>query len=127
MKDLSLFEIATACNGTLNNKEYGDLYITSITTDSRKISDKTLFVPLKGSKVDGHNFIMKTFESGAVCSLSEKDVATDKPVIKVKSCYQAVKDIAEYYRSLFHIPFIGISGSVGKTSTKVLFTIIGCI
>ncbi len=118
MKDLSLFEIATACNGTLNNKNYGDLYITSITTDSRKISDKTLFVPLKGSKVDGHDFIMKTFENGAVCSLSEKDVATDKPVIKVKSCYQAVKDIAEYYRSLFHIPFIGISGSVGKTSTK---------
>ena len=118
MKDLSLFEIAAACNGTLNHTDYGNLYITSVTTDSRKIGEKTLFVPLKGSKVDGHDFIMKTFESGAVCTLSEKDIVTDKPVIRVQSCYQAVKDIAEYYRSLFTIPFIGISGSVGKTSTK---------
>ena len=118
MKDLSLLEIAAVCSGTLNNEDFGDLYITSITTDSRKIGEKTLFVPLKGSKVDGHDFIMKTFESGAVCCLSEKDIVVDKPVIKVKSCYQAVKDIAEYYRSLFKIPFIGVSGSVGKTSTK---------
>ncbi len=118
MKNLSLFEIASACNGRLNNNQYGDLFITSITTDSRNIGEKSLFVPLKGTKVDGHNFIMKTFENGAVCCLSEVDVDTDKPVIRVESCYQAVKDIAEYYRSLFHIPFIGVSGSVGKTSTK---------
>lgn len=118
MKKLTLSEIAAACNGTLNNNRYGDLYITSITTDSRKIEERSLFIPLKGSKVDGHDFIMKTFANGAVCCLSEKEIETDRPVILVKSCYQAIKDIAEYYRSLFDIPFIGVSGSVGKTSTK---------
>ena len=108
MKKLTLSEIAAACNGTLNNNRYGDLYITSITTDSRKIEERSLFIPLKGSKVDGHDFIMKTFANGAVCCLSEKEIETDRPVILVKSCYQAIKDIAEYYRSLFDILFIGV-------------------
>ena len=118
MKKLTLSAIAAACNGTLNDIRYGELYITAITTDSRKIGERSLFIPLKGSKVDGHDFIMKTFSNGAVCCLSEKEIETDRPVILVKSCYQAIKDIAEYYRSLFNIPFIGISGSVGKTSTN---------
>ena len=118
MKKLTLSEIAAACSGTLNDIRYSELYITAITTDSRKIGERSLFIPLKGSKVDGHDFIMKTFSNGAVCCLSEKEIETDRPVILVKSCYQAIKDIAEYYRSLFNIPFIGISGSVGKTSTK---------
>lgn len=118
MKKLTLLEIAKACNGKLTNLDYGDLYITSITTDSRKVCENCLFIPLKGERVDGHDFIQQTFESGVTCSLSEKKIETNKPVIMVESCYQAVKDIAEYYRSLFDIPVIGVSGSVGKTSTK---------
>lgn len=118
MKKLTLLEIAKACNGALTRSDYGDLYITSITTDSRKICENCLFIPLKGERVDGHDFIAQTFEAGATCSLSEKEIETDKPVIMVESCYQAIKDIAEYYRSLFDIPVIGVTGSVGKTSTK---------
>lgn len=118
MKKLTLSEIAKACNGKLTNPNYGDLYITSITTDSRKACENGLFIPLKGERVDGHDFIQQTFESGVTCSLSERELETEKPVIIVQSCYQAIKDIAEYYRSLFDIPVIGVSGSVGKTSTK---------
>lgn len=118
MKKLSLLEIAQACNGRLTKPQYGNLTITYITTDSRKACENSLFIPLQGERVDGHDFILQTFEAGVTCSLSEKSVETDKPVIMVDSCYQAIKDIAEYYRSLFDIPVIGISGSVGKTSTK---------
>lgn len=118
MKKLTLSEIAKACNGTLTQPQCSDLYITSITTDSRKACNDCLFIPLKGERSDGHDFIMQTFNSGATCSLSEKEIETDKPVIMVESCYQAVKDIAEYYRCLFDIPVIGVTGSVGKTSTK---------
>ena len=118
MKKLTLSEIAQACNGTLTQPQYGDLTIASITTDSRKATKSCLFIPLKGERVDGHDFIHQTFEAGVTCTLSEKEIETDKPVIMVESCYQAIKDIAEYYRSLFNIPVVGVSGSVGKTSTK---------
>ena len=118
MKKLTLSEIAQACNGTLTQPQYGDLTIASITTDSRKATESCLFIPLKGERVDGHDFIQQTFEAGVTCTLSEKEIETDKPVIMVESCYQAIKDIAEYYRSLFNIPVVGVSGSVGKTSTK---------
>ena len=118
MKSLKLSEIAKACNGILTKPEYADICINSITTDSRKACKDCLFIPLKGERADGHDYIEQTFEAGVACSLSEKEIATDKPVIMVESCYQAIKDIAEYYRSLFDIPVIGVSGSVGKTSTK---------
>lgn len=117
MKKLKLIDIASACGGTLLNSN-GDIEITSITTDSRKACKDCLFIPLKGERTDGHNFINQVFEAGAVCTLSEIDIDTQNPVIKVKSCYKAIQDIAEYYRSTFDIPVIGISGSVGKTSTK---------
>lgn len=118
MKKLTLQEIANACGGTLTQPQYANKTITAITTDSRRAADNTLFIPLKGERADGHDFILQTFQSGAVCSLSEKEIDTENPVIMVESCYQAIKDIAEYYRSLFNIPVIGITGSVGKTSTK---------
>ncbi len=118
MKKLTLSEIAQACKGTLTQPKYGNLTITSITTDSRKVCKSCLFIPLKGERADGHDFIEQTFEAGVTCTLSEKEIETDKPVIVVESCYQAIKDIAEFYRSLFNIPVIGVSGSVGKTSTK---------
>lgn len=118
MKNLKLSEIAKACNGILTKPEYADISICSITTDSRKACKGCLFIPLRGEHSDGHDFILQTFEAGAQCSLSEKEIDTDHPIIMVDSCYQAIKDIAEYYRSLFDIPIIGVSGSVGKTSTK---------
>lgn len=119
MKRLSIKEIASACNGKIMCcADSENLYITSITTDSRKANENCLFIPLKGERADGHDFIEAVFRQGAACCLSEKELDFNKPYVLVESCYQAIKDIAEYYRSLFNIPFIGITGSVGKTSTK---------
>ena len=70
--------------------------------------------------MDGHRFIPAVFEQGAVCVLSEQELGEDTAGswIKVNSTLQALKDIAEYYLGQLAIPVVGITGSVGKTSTK---------
>ena len=116
MKPITLSEVAHACGGEL----HGDpgLQITSIVTDSRKAGEGSLFAAIKGARADGHKFIPAVAEQGAVCALCEEAPQADIAYILVESTLVALKGIAEYYRSLFSIPFIGITGSVGKTSTK---------
>lgn len=116
MKPITLREVAAACNGELHGDP--ELIITSIATDSRNAGEGSLFAAIKGERVDGHRFIPMTADQGAVCALCEVAPDCDIAYILVESTLVALKGIAEYYRSLFTIPFIGITGSVGKTSTK---------
>lgn len=116
MKPITLREVASACGGILHGDP--DTLITSIVTDSRQAKSGSLFAAIKGERVDGHRFIPMTVDQGAVCSLCEDAPDIDVAYIRVESVPVALKGIAEYYRSLFTIPFIGITGSVGKTSTK---------
>ena len=116
MKPITLNEVAKACCGSLHGDP--DIKITSIVTDSRQARAGSLFAAIKGARADGHRFIPMTVEQGAVCVLCEEAPTVDTPYILVDSTLVALKGIAEYYRSLFSIPFIGITGSVGKTSTK---------
>ena len=120
MKKFTLKQIANACGGKfVGDEKYLDYPITSVERDSREIKEGSLFLAIKGARVDGHDFIEKCYERGAICALCE--VAPEnptKPYILVDSTLDAVKLIAEAYRQLFDIPVIGISGSVGKTSTK---------
>ena len=120
MKDFTLAEIAKACNGEyVGDESLKNTKITSVERDSRQVKDGSLFLAIKGERVDGHDFIEKCFAQGAVCALCEKapENAT-KPCIVVPSTLDAVKEIGRAYREKFDIPVIGISGSVGKTSTK---------
>lgn len=116
MKPITLKEIANSCCGELCGD--GNITVTSIVTDSRQVENGSLFAAIKGERVDGHKFIVQTIESGAVCALVEEKPQCECNYILVDSTLVALKQIAEYYRSLFTIPFIGITGSVGKTSTK---------
>lgn len=120
MKNLTLEHIAMACHGTYRGtKEKKDVCVESITTDSRKAEPGCLFVPIKGARVDAHEFIGGVMEAGALCTLSERELGEQEyPYILVESTLQAVKDIAEYYLKQLDIPVVGITGSVGKTSTK---------
>ncbi len=120
MKNMSLIRIAHACGGTYYGEEgKKDVEISSITTDSRKTEEGCLFIAIKGERVDGHSFIPSVFEKGALCVLSEKKLENPKgPYILVKSSLEAVKAIAAYYRSQLNIQVVGVTGSVGKTSTK---------
>ncbi len=120
MKNLTLKNLALACNGTyVGAKEIEDKEVTCIFTDSRKAEAGGLFVPIKGARVDAHDFIERVMEKGVLATLSEKDLGEKPfPYILVKSSLTAVKDIAEFYLKQLQIPVVGITGSVGKTSTK---------
>lgn len=120
MKNMTLEGMAQACRGiyrgpeALKNRE-----VTAITTDSRTVDPGCLFVPIVGARADGHDFIPQVMEKGALCTLSERDLGDQNfPYIQVQSSLQAVKDLAEYYLEQLQIPVVGITGSVGKTSTK---------
>ncbi len=120
MKAMSLKEIAAACGGHY----YGDesklnIEVNGVAIDSRKIEEGYLFIPIKGARVDGHTFISQVMEKDALCTLSEKPLGDEADTyILVDSCEQALKDLAEHYRKALGIKVVGITGSVGKTSTK---------
>lgn len=120
LKNMTLENIAKACNGEYFGEEsLKSECITGAEKDSRLIEDGFLYIPFVGARVDGHDFINQVFDKGALCTLSEKDLANVKgPYIKVESTAQALKEIAEFYREQLDCKIIGITGSVGKTSTK---------
>lgn len=119
MQVLNCREILKAASGKLEagneNTEF-----TGISTDSRKISAGDLFIPLSGLNFDGHDFIQKAIDSGAAGAVANKKVQTTggHVIIRVDDTAAALRDIAAYYRQKFNVPFVGITGSVGKTSTK---------
>ena len=120
MKNLTLGRIAEVCGGTYFGKEEErNLEVAEIITDSRKAEPGSLFAAIKGERVDGHSFIPSVFEKGALCVLSEQEL--EHPAgnyILVSSTLDALKAIAEDYLQQLEIPVVGITGSVGKTSTK---------
>lgn len=120
MKPFTLAEIAAACGGAyVGSDDMRSAAVTSVERDSRQVKDGSLFLAIPGERVDGHDFIQISYAKGAVCALCEKAPAhADKPYILVPSTLAAVKQIAKAYREKFDIPVVGVSGSVGKTSTK---------
>lgn len=117
MRSLKLSKIAEAVSGILHAND-GNLEINSVAIDTRKDCINSLFVPIKGTNFDAHDFIDLAFEKGAVCVLSERMLNTNKPYILVKSTNYALLELAKYYKSLFNVKVIGITGSSGKTTTK---------
>lgn len=117
---MTIERICAACKGTYHGpEELRTEEITAVSTDSRKIEEGCLYVPIVGARVDGHSFIPQVMEKKALVTLSEKDLGeVNYPWIQVESSLQAVKDLAEEYLKILNIPVVGISGSVGKTSTK---------
>lgn len=92
--------------------------ITAITTDSRTITPGCLFAAIPGARVDGHDFIPVAAEQGAACVLCNRFVDADVPQIVVPDTQEALRHIAAFYRSQFGFPFVGVTGSVGKTTAK---------
>ncbi|MBQ7810097.1 MAG: UDP-N-acetylmuramoyl-tripeptide--D-alanyl-D-alanine ligase [Clostridia bacterium] len=119
MKNFTISEIIDASGG----KFFGDLDLLSkeasfITTDSRKATKGGVFAAIVGERVDGHSFIPQCIELGMICSIAERTPSDGSAHILVENTPEALRKIAKAYREKFDIPFVGISGSVGKTSTK---------
>lgn len=121
MERLSLQAIKNAVNGC---GEY-DCEIESVCIDTRKIEPNCLYIAIKGENFDGHTFIEQALQSGANAVLSEKPIEGESRIIVVEDTKQALLDLAKYYKSLFHVFTVGVTGSVGKTSTKeMIYTIL---
>lgn len=119
MKNMTLENIASACRGKLIGERKAGKEASCIVIDSRKIEEDGVFIATRGERVDGHDFIPGVAEKkalGVVCEKVPKDC--DIPYILVEDSLKALRDIAEFYRARLSIPVIGITGSVGKTSTK---------
>ena len=123
MRPIPISDVVKAVSGTvLHNVDIFGAKIYGVTIDSRKDTFSGLFIPLKGERNDGHDFITQAFKNGAVCSFTEyeSDDIPGKILIKVDSTNEALKRLAEYYMTLFSIPVVAITGSSGKTTTKEL-------
>lgn len=119
MQKMLLSEIAQAVGGTLKGN---DGEITSVSTDTRTIEEGSLFVCIKGENFNAHSFAQKAAEAGAVCVMAEEKVECTCSVIYVSSTRQAQLLLARAYREKFSIPVVGITGSVGKTTTKEMIS-----
>ena len=120
MKYMTLQAMAEACHGIyFGNPEDAKKEVTAITTDSRKAEPGGVFAAIRGERVDGHDFIPGVLKKGALCVISEKQPVTEQGnYIVVEDTIQALGAIAGYYREQLGIPVVGVTGSVGKTSTK---------
>jgi len=93
--------------------------VSGAVRDNRDIKPGNLFVCIKGARVDGHSFANTAFDSGAACCLAEQEIPDAKgPYVIVESTLESIRTLGEYYRNLFTIPIVGITGSVGKTTAK---------
>ncbi len=115
MQGFKVEDVLRATGGKLLSGENSD--IKGVITDSRKAEEGVLFIPFKGERADGHDYIKDVLEKGAL-ALSQKEIDTDKTVIKVENTLTALGDMAKEYLKMYRIPVVGVTGSVGKTSTK---------
>lgn len=122
MEPITIREIMDAVGGRLLG-EFSDesLTVTHVFTDSRNPEPGALFIPLLGERFDGHAFIQNALEGGAAGCFTQRERESYLPgkfYIKVDNTQKALRDLARHYRKQFHIPFVAITGSVGKTTTK---------
>ena len=117
--EMTVREIVSASGGKLlcGNP---DTVVTSVEIDSREVVEGSLFVPLKGKRTDAHTFLHAVFDSGAAAALTQEHsrMEAEEAWIAVDSTQMALQQIAAAYRKRFSIPVVGVTGSVGKTTTK---------
>ncbi|MGE5653326.1 MAG: UDP-N-acetylmuramoyl-tripeptide--D-alanyl-D-alanine ligase [Bacillota bacterium] len=97
-----------------------DHVFTGVVTDSRKVTPGCLFVPLKGEHVDGHQYIAQAIARGAVGALTERTDVEGQGgcLVLVSNALAALHDMARHHLAVTGVKVIGITGSVGKTTTK---------
>jgi len=95
-----------------------DVRINGVSTDSRQLAQGDLYVALKGERFDGHMFLAEAIRAGAAAALLGRDIDTPLPYVRVPDTRLALGDLARFWRGQFSIPFIGVTGSNGKTTVK---------
>lgn len=120
MYKFSINEIVLATKGKLLKKN-SNQEITYISLNSNDIKENTLFIPIIGEVNDGHKFMESAYQNGCRTFLIDKNHKFNKEdinLIRVKDTTKSFGYISKYYKNKFNIQYIGVTGSVGKTSTK---------
>ncbi len=119
MEQLTLEQVASFCGAEIK-PEYQDIYVNGISKDNRTVNPGDLFIAIRGEKFDGHAFVNKAADAGAVAALVSEPVSdASVPTLVVEDTVLALQEIAKNYRTMFEdIKVVGITGSVGKTTTK---------
>lgn len=131
MKNMTLENMAAACGGRLilpagwgDGQETGRdprllREAAAVVLDSRQAGRDSVFVAVNGERVDGHRFIPDVFTRGALGVVCEKlPECPDGPCILVEDSLRALRQIGAFYRRQLPVRVVGITGSMGKTSTK---------
>jgi UDP-N-acetylmuramoyl-tripeptide--D-alanyl-D-alanine ligase len=123
-------EIVQACKGVLL-RVGSETAFDGISTDSRNIKNNDLFIPIKGTNFDGHDFIVPALEAGALGSLINRDtnreiftVLSNQILIQVQDTLQALSDLASTRRRKYPITLVAVTGSSGKTTVKEMIAAI---
>ena len=111
---LSIQDVAKFCNVTTNLQ--GEIH--TVSTNSREIDGNTLFIALRGERFDANDFVPEVLEKGVKAVICTRYDGNDERVLLVKDTGEALLQIAAGYRQMFNIPFIALTGSVGKTTSK---------
>lgn len=114
METIKLSEIASACEGIAD----GECEVQNVCIDSRKVTKGCLFIAIAGENFDGHNFAAAAVRAGAAAVMCHRPVECGAPTVLVKNTAAALMHLAAHYRQKFNIPVVGLTGSVGKTTTK---------
>jgi UDP-N-acetylmuramoyl-tripeptide--D-alanyl-D-alanine ligase len=124
MERFTLSDAALMMNAALSSGADGSTVVQEICTDSRQAKEGSLFFALKGENSDGYVFAEGALRAGAAA------VVVDRPVeriagaqIVVPNALKALGELAREYRKRFTIPVIGLTGSVGKTSTRDMLAV----
>lgn len=130
MYNLTVKEIVDVTGGVLLCGDENTV-IQDICINSKEIKQGDLFVPIIGEKVDAHRFIESAMQTGTATLTSEHTgiVVSDKPFIYVSDTLTAMQEIGVYVRDHFKKPIVGVTGSVGKTTTRQMIATVlsGCL
>lgn len=120
MKRIKLEQLIKAINGTAVGFSNQDIEFDVIATDSRSVEPKQIFWALRGDSYDGHDFVRDANKRGAIASVvAAKSAGKAKgPRVEVENTQEALLDFAHWYRREFETLVVGITGSVGKTTTR---------
>ena len=118
MRTRTLTEVAAATGGVVDGD--AGIVVDRVATDSRRVEPGSLFVAVRGERLDGHDFVAEAFDRGAAAAVVRRDAWVEGPVVRVDETGQALLALAADERAGFDGTVVAITGANGKTSTKDL-------
>ncbi|WP_273839385.1 UDP-N-acetylmuramoyl-tripeptide--D-alanyl-D-alanine ligase [Providencia rettgeri] len=118
MISLTLAQLAKITSGQIESAPNSELVLENVSTDSRKIGEKCLFIALKGERFDAHDFAEQVVADGAKALLVDRKLTVNCPQVVVDDTRIAMGQLAAWVRQQVSARIVGLTGSSGKTSVK---------